>query len=209
MLYFFLLYVKKKYILDRYEKEKKVIAYYVNNNERIMGQSNKALHEKYEFRDIRRDEIEQAVRIEAICFPPNEACSAKSMRERVANAPETFMVAVDKETGKVAGFLNGVATDEAVFRDEFFTDSTLHNPEGKNVMLLGLDVLPEYRHQGLAREIMTQYVEREQKRGRECLYLTCLDNKVEMYKKMDYTDNGISGSAWGGEEWHDMSRKIR
>ena len=209
MLYFFLLYVKKKYILDRYEKEKKVIAYYVNNNERIMEQSNKALHEKYEFRNIRRDEIEQAVKIEAICFPPNEACSAKSMRERVANAPETFMVAVDKETGKVAGFLNGVATDEAVFRDEFFTDSTLHNPEGKNVMLLGLDVLPEYRHQGLAREIMTRYVEREQKRGRECLYLTCLDNKVEMYKKMDYTDNGISGSAWGGEEWHDMSRKIR
>ena len=111
MLYFFLLYVKKKYILDRYEKEKKVIAYYVNNNERIMEQSNKALLEKYEFRNIRRDEIEQAVKIEAICFPPNEACSAKSMRERVANAPETFMVAVDKETGKVAGFLNGVATD--------------------------------------------------------------------------------------------------
>ena len=167
------------------------------------------LNEKYIFRNIRQEEITQAAEIEKICFPPNEACSAKSMRERVANAPETFMVAVDKETGKVAGFLNGVATDEAVFRDEFFTDSTLHNPEGKNVMLLGLDVLPEYRHQGLAREIMTQYVKREQKRGRECLYLTCLDNKVEMYKKMDYTDNGISGSAWGGEEWHDMSRKIR
>ena len=129
---------------------------------------------KYEFRDILPEELDQVIQIEQICFPPNEACSAKSMRERVANAPETFMVAVDKETGKVAGFLNGVATDEAVFRDEFFTDSTLHNPEGKNVMLLGLDVLPEYRHQGLAREIMTQYVEREQKRGRECLYLTCL-----------------------------------
>ena len=164
---------------------------------------------KYEFRDILPEELDQVIQIEQICFPPNEACSAKSMRERVANAPETFMVAVDKETGKVAGFLNGVATDEAVFRDEFFTDSTLHNPEGKNVMLLGLDVLPEYRHQGLAREIMTQYVKREQKRGRECLYLTCLDNKVEMYKKMDYTDTGISGSAWGGDEWHDMSRKIR
>lgn len=164
---------------------------------------------KYEFRDILPEELDQVIQIEQICFPPNEACSAKSMRERVANAPETFMVAVDKETGKVAGFLNGVATDEAVFRDEFFIDSTLHNPEGKNVMLLGLDVLPEYRHQGLARAIMTRYVEREQKRGRECLYLTCLDNKVEMYKKMGYTDDGISGSSWGGEEWHDMSRKIR
>lgn len=164
--------------------------------------------EKFEFRDVRPDEAEQTIIIEQICFPPNEACSAKSMRERVANAAETFLVAVEKETGKVAGFLNGVATNEEVFRDEFFTDITLHNPEGKNIMLLGLDVLPEYRHQGLAREIMNRYVSREQAKGRKCLYLTCLDGKVEMYKKMGYTDDGISGSVWGGEEWHDMSRRI-
>lgn len=164
--------------------------------------------EKFEFRDVRPDEVEQTIVIEQICFPPNEACSAKSMRERVANAAETFLVAVDKETGKLAGFLNGVATNEEVFRDEFFTDITLHNPEGKNIMLLGLDVLPEYRHQGLAREIMNRYVSREQAKGRKCLYLTCLDGKVEMYKKMGYTDDGTSGSVWGGEEWHDMSRRI-
>lgn len=164
---------------------------------------------KYEFRNIRSEEVDQAIQIEQICFPPNEACSAKSMKERVENAPETFLVAVDKETGKIAGFLNGVATNEDVFRDEFFTDITLHDPNGKNIILLGLDVLPEYRHQGLAREIMSHYVAREQEKGRKCLYLTCLDNKVEMYKKMGYTDNGISGSVWGGEEWHDMSRKIR
>ena len=111
--------------------------------------------EKFEFRNIRPDEAEQAVEIEQICFPPNEACSPKSMRERTEHASETFLVAVDKATGKIAGFLNGVATDEEVFRDEFFTDITLHDPKGKNIMLLGLDVLPEYRHQGLAREIMT------------------------------------------------------
>ena len=166
------------------------------------------MKEKFEFRDVRPDEAELTIVIEQICFPPNEACSAKSMRERVANAAETFLVAVDKETGKLAGFLNGVATKEEVFRDEFFTDITLHNPEGKNIMLLGLDVLPEYRHQGLAREIMNRYVSREQAKGRKCLYLTCLDGKVEMYKKMGYTDDGISGSVWGGEEWHDMSRRI-
>ena len=164
--------------------------------------------EKFEFRDVRPDEAELTIVIEQICFPPNEACSAKSMRERVANAAETFLVAVDKETGKLAGFLNGVATNEEVFRDEFFTDITLHNPEGKNIMLLGLDVLPEYRHQGLARDIMNRYVSREQAKGGKCLYLPCLDGKVEMYKKMGYTDDGISGSVWGGEEWHDMSRRI-
>ena len=58
------------------------------------------------------------------------------------------------------------------------------------------------------REIMTHYAAREQAKGRKCLYLTCLDQKVEMYKKMGYTDDGISGSVWGGEEWHDMSRKL-
>ena len=152
MLYFFLLYVKKKYILDRYEKEKKVIAYYVNNNERIMGQSNKALHEKYEFRDIRRDEIEQAVRIEAICFP----------------------------------------------------DADQHDPDGTNIMLLGLDVLPEHQHQGLARELMEQYKEREQVKGRKKLILTCLPDKVEMYKKFGFKDHGIGDSVWGGEAWHEM-----
>ncbi|MDD5803673.1 GNAT family N-acetyltransferase [Blautia sp. HCP3S3_H10_1] len=165
--------------------------------------------EKYEFRNIYPEEAEQAVEIEQICFPPNEACSAKNMRERTIHASDTFLVAVDKETGEIAGFLNGVATNETVFRDEFFTDISLNDPDGKNIMLLGLDVLPEYRHQGLAREIMNQYVKREQAKGRECLYLTCLETKVEMYKKMGYTDDGISGSVWGGEEWHDMSRKIK
>ena len=127
------------------------------------------------------------------------------MFERVEHAPELFLVAVDKETGTIAGFLNGLATDEEAFRDEFFTDITVHNPEGKNIFILGLDVRPEYRRQGLAREIMNQYVKREQVNGRKMLKLTCLEQKVEMYKKMGYKDEGISASVWGDEEWHEMS----
>ena len=163
------------------------------------------IKEKFEFRDIRQDEIAQAVEIEQICFPPNEACSEKSMIERVQTAPELFLVAVDKENGKIAGFLNGLSTNETVFRDEFFTDASLYEQEGKHVMLLGLDVLPEYRRQGLATEIVRQYKQREQKNGRESLILTCLDAKVEMYEKMGFHDNGIANSTWGGEEWHEMT----
>ena len=163
---------------------------------------------KYEFRNIQPDEVSQAVKIEQICFPPNEACSEKSMTQRAMKASETFLVAVDKETGRIAGFLNGVATNENVFRDEFFTDITLHDPNGKNIMLLGLDVLPEYRHQGLAREIMTRYVERERAKGRKCLYLTCLENKVEMYQKFGFRDLGMANSTWGGEAWHEMDYQL-
>lgn len=166
------------------------------------------LEEKYEFRSIRSEEADQAVHIEQICFPPHEACSEKSMKERIAKAPELFLVAVEKETGKLAGFLNGLATDEYAFRDEFFTDVNLYKSDGKNIMLLGLDVLPEYRKQGLAREIVLQYIRREQENGREKLILTCLQNKVKMYEKMGFVDRGIANSTWGGEEWHEMTLTV-
>lgn len=161
--------------------------------------------ERYEFRGIKPEEADQAVRIEQICFPPNEACSENHLKERIAKAAEMFLVAVDKQTGKLAGFLNGLATNEAVFRDEFFTDISLYDPEGKNVMILGLDVLPEYRMQGIARELVSQYLRRESKKGRKMLILTCHQAKVKMYEKMGFVDKGISASSWGGEEWHEMT----
>ena len=72
-----------------------------------------------------------------------------------------------------------------------------HDPDGTNIMLLGLDVLPEHQHQGLARELMEQYKEREQVKGRKKLILTCLPDKVEMYKKFGFKDHGIGDSVWG------------
>lgn len=87
--------------------------------------------DRFEFRCIRPEETQQAIEIEQICFPPNEACSPKSLTERIKATAETFLVAEDKETGKLAAFLNGVPTDEEAFRDEFFTDISLSNPEGK------------------------------------------------------------------------------
>ena len=136
----------------------------------------KAIMEKFEFRNIKQEETEQAIVIEQVCFPPNEACSEQNMKDRISMVPELFLVAVDKKTGQIAGFLNGLATDEPAFRDAFFTDASLHHSDGKNIMLLGLEVL-----------------------------LTCLDEKVKMYEKFGFVDQGIANSAWGGEEWHEMS----
>lgn len=164
--------------------------------------------ERFLFRDIRMDEKEEVTEIEQICFPPNEACSARSMKERVETAPELFLVAEDTETGKIAGFLNGLSTKETIFRDEFFTEIYLYDPAGENVMLLGLDVRPEYRRQGLAREIVRQYAEREKKNGRRRLVLTCLESKVEMYQKFGFRDLGMANSTWGGEIWHEMDYQL-
>lgn len=160
---------------------------------------------RFVFRPIRQDEAEEAAEVERICFPPNEACSRSMMLERIAKAPELFLVALDRETGKIAGFLNGLSTNESSFRDEFFTNAGLYEPDGRNVMLLGLDVLPEHRRQGLARELMRRYLNEMRERGKQEVLLTCLESKVEMYQKMGFQDGGISDSVWGGEQWHVMS----
>lgn len=169
------------------------------------GLPDQEMQEHFEFRYIRPEEAEQAAEIEQICFPPNEACTGKMMKDRVAAAPELFLVAVDRGNGKLAGFLCGLATDEYTFRDDFFSDTSLYQPEGKNVMLLGLDVLPEYRRQGLARELMYQYLRKEQDRGRKMVILTCLKDKVKMYEKMGFTNRGLSDSTWGNVSWYEMT----
>ena len=164
--------------------------------------------QRFEFRDIRPEEWAEAAQIEQICFPPNEACSAASMRDRAERSAETFLVAYDRVNHKIAGFLNGLPTDEEVFRDDFFTDISQRNPAGKNVMLLGLDVRPEYRHRGLATTLMDCYMDREAEKGREQLILTCLPHLVDFYRGLGFCECGISASVWGGEQWMEMSATL-
>ena len=156
---------------------------------------------EYVFRTIRQEEAEQAAEIEAICFPPNEACKLERMIPRIAAAADFFLVAEDRTTGRIAGFINGIATNETALRDEFFTDASLHDPNGSNIMILGLDVLPEYRGRGLARELVRRF--RERNAGKR-LVLTCLERLVPMYEKFGFRDLGKSASVWGGEKWHEM-----
>ena len=73
---------------------------------------------------------------------------------------------------------------------------------------LAISLLPEYRGQGLARELVYRYSRREKANGRKKLFLTCLEQKVEMYKKFGLQDLGIADSTWGGEEWHEMVLKV-
>ena len=169
-----------------------------------LGIEDKEIYQRFDFRSIRQEEAEEAADIEAICFPPNEACTRQRMKERIAAAADTFLVAIDKETGKIAGFINGIATNEMQLTDEFFTDASLHDPEGNVLMILGLDVLPEYRKQGLGRELVYNCCRREQEKGRRMVMLTCHEKLVKMYKRMGFEDHGESGSTWGGEKWHEM-----
>lgn len=174
----------------------------------MQSEGNKALQERFIFRTIDPDnaeECEYAAYIEQVCLPPGDACTREEILDRIKAAPELFLTAVDKETGKIAGYINGVATNDVVFVDEFFSDASgLHDPEGSTVMLTGMDVMPEYRMQGLCRELVRQCACREKERGRKRLILTCVEDKIDMYAKFGFNYMGVSESVYGGTVWHDM-----
>ena len=171
--------------------------------------SDKRIFERFEFRNIKQDEAEEAAEIERICFPPNEACSKKHMKDRVAGIADLFLVAIDKENEKMAGFLNGLATDDDDIKGRVLYRCQVCITRKarmscfwdwmycRNTAVRGLQ---ENWYAGISKENVG--------RGRKEIILTCLESKVAMYEKFGFKDKGIAQSTWGGEEWHEMSVRI-
>jgi len=159
---------------------------------------------EYDLREILVSEATQASLLEETCFLKEEACDLEMIEDRIGKAQDMFLVAVEKESNQLIGMLTGIATNEEKFKDEFFYDASLHRKEGKNVMLLGLEVLPQYQGQGIAKDLMDTYLKNMKARNKEKAYLTCHDTLIPLYEKMGFINLGLSASSWGGSQWYDM-----
>ena len=65
-------------------------------------------------------------------------------------------------------------------------------------------VLPEYRRQGVAADLMNHLIQTAKARGKKGMILTCKDRLIHYYEKFGYRSLGISGSVHGGAVWYDM-----
>lgn len=153
-------------------------------------------------RPVTIEDLDSITDVEAACFPPAEAATRESFEHRIQAFPECFFVAVHND--KIIGFINGCATDERTIRDEMFEDSSLHNPNGCYQSIFGLDVIEDYRFQGIAAELMNHLIENARSKGRKGLILTCKDRLIHYYAKFGYKNLGVSASVHGGAVWYDM-----
>ncbi|HMM20720.1 MAG TPA: GNAT family N-acetyltransferase [Selenomonadales bacterium] len=158
---------------------------------------------KVTIREVRPGDLDRVAEIEAACFPAAEAAPREAIRQRIAAFPESFLVA--ETDGKMIGFINGCVTDSPVIYDELFHDTGLHLPAGENQTVFGLDVIPEYRRQGIAARLMNQFIQNARAGGRKRVLLTCKDRLVPYYEAFGYVNNGLSGSTHGGAQWFDMT----
>jgi len=140
--------------------------------------------------------------LEQTCFPPNEAASRHAFIQRLQSFPNHFWVL--EINGTLAGFINGMVTNNEMIIDEMFANARLHDDDGTWQSVFGLAVAPAFRKQGHAARLIRHLIEKAKTEARLGVTLTCKEHLVPYYEKFGFTDRGISASVHGGEIWHDM-----
>ena len=148
-------------------------------------------------------DLEAVAMIESVCFPPAQAASQESLARRLELFGPSFMVAQDGADGPVIGFINGTVCNAPKISDDMYENIT-YDPRGDYQMIFGLDVLPRYRGQGVARMLMEAMIRLAWDEGRRGLALTCREHLIDFDESFGYVNEGVSGSVHGGVLWDDM-----
>lgn len=153
-------------------------------------------------RRVSIEDLDAVSEVETRCFPEAEAATKSSIEQRIKTFPESFFVA--EIDGIIIGFINGCVTNEMTIFDELFSDATLHIPNGDYQAIFGLDVISDYRKQGIAAQLMNHMIEVSRLNSRKGVILTCKDKLIHYYTKFGFKNKGISKSEHGGSVWYDM-----
>lgn len=161
---------------------------------------------EYSIRMVEPNDLTACHTIEALCFPPGEAAWTTSLETRIQTYPEGFFVA--ECDGKVVGQINSGSTDKDDISDEAFKQLIGHDPEGNNIVIFSLSVLPEYRKTGIGKELLTSFIKQAQELEKTRILLLCKEDLVNYYSRFGFKDSGISASTHGGAEWHEMALSL-
>jgi ribosomal protein S18 acetylase RimI-like enzyme len=152
------------------------------------------------------NDLASVANIEAICFPASEAAPKEALEERLSAYMKGFFVAV--LDGETIGFVNGGATNDLEIKDEFFESMDLHNDDGNNLVIFGLDIHPDHQHKGYARKLMNHFIVFAKEENKESVILTCKNHLIAYYETFGYKNLGVSDSVHGGAKWYDMLLKL-
>ena len=153
-------------------------------------------------REVDLKDLDSVVNIEQSCFPKEEAATKVSLKKRIETFPKSFFVA--EINGVVVGFINGAVVNSNTIYDELYEDSSLHCENGKYQSIFGLDVIPKYQHNGIAKKLMKYMINIAKEDKRKGLILTCKKELIGFYESFGYKNKGISKSSHGGAIWYDM-----
>lgn len=149
-------------------------------------------------------DLDAIISIEEKCFPREEAATSEDIKQRFSFFMDCFVVAELEEQGNIVGFINGCSYHEATLADKLYHKASLHEQNGYYQMVFGLDVLAEYRHQGIGEQLIKYFIQLAIQRHKKGMVLTCKDYLLSYYEKFGFVKQGVSSSNHGGAKWNDM-----
>lgn len=149
-----------------------------------------------------KEDLNEIIKIESICFPEAEAAKESDFQKRFDAFKENFII--EEDNGKIIGFINGCTTDLPKLPDELYHNVQLHKKHGDYQTIFGLNVLPDYRRNGVAAQLMNYFIELSKERGKKGMVLTCKNHLIHYYEKFGFKHQGVSASEHGGAVWNDM-----
>ena len=96
-------------------------------------------------------------KVEATCFPPNEAATSKEIQERLNVYANHFLLLFEKN--QLISFIDGFCTNQRDLTDEMYSDASMHDEDGDWQMIFGLNTLPDYQKNGYAAKIMCAMID--------------------------------------------------
>jgi ribosomal protein S18 acetylase RimI-like enzyme len=153
-------------------------------------------------RNVLPKDLDECYLVEISGFPPEEAATRETIKLRIDTFPQGFFVA--EVEGRVISILNSAATNKDDISDEELKQLIGHNPNGKNLVIFALAVLPEFQKRGFANQLMSRFVEDARQRKKGNVLLMCKQHLIAYYERMGFAHIGLSRSTHGGAEWHEM-----
>lgn len=140
--------------------------------------------------------------IENVGFTPDEAATNAAMQARIAQYPDTFIVAV--EQNQVLGYIVGPAIDQRYLADELFDHAQPNPVSARYQSVLSLAVSPAAQHRGLGSQLLTVLKKVATVQQRSGITLTCLKRLVPFYEANGYVNEGVSESSHAEEVWYNL-----
>ena len=137
-----------------------------------------------QLREYRESDLEGIFALDVVCFEPPFRFSARAMKQ-FAEARNALTVVAETDTGEIAGFC--IAHVERTRR-------------GLTTYVVTLDVAPQYRRQGLARQMMERIEAHAMEAECDAMALhVSVDNKgaIAFYEREGYERSHIVKSFYG------------
>src|SRR5512146_2172394 len=157
-------------------------------------------------RNVLPKDLEDCFLVETSGFPPEEAATRETILRRIDTFPQGFLVA--EIDGRIVGMLNSCSTNKEDISDEELKQLIGHDPNGKNMVVFALAVLPVFQKRGIARQLMARCLEEARECQKAKVLLMCKHHLIAYYESMGFVHAGLSRSTHGGAEWHEMRLRL-